>query len=95
MADKLTEYLQEHPCKGFRPVPFYSEMGDFVTYHARGERCYERRIDDLLTVYLSMETKELVGCKIKGVKHLLQTAGEPFVSLNGGKVKLAFFFALG
>ncbi len=95
MADKLTEYLQEHPCKGFRPVAFYSEMGDFVTYYARGERCYERRIDDLLTVYLSMETKELVGCKIKGVKHLLQTAGDFFVSINGGKVKLAFFFALG
>ncbi len=95
MADKLTEYLQEHPCKEFRPVPFYSEMGDFVTYYARGERCYERRIDDLLTVYLSMETKELVGCKIKGVKHLLQTAGDFFVSVASGKVKLAFFLALG
>jgi hypothetical protein len=69
MADKLTEYLQQHPCKGFRPVPFYSEMGDFVTFHARGERCYERRIDDLLTVYLSMETKELAGCKADSILH--------------------------
>jgi hypothetical protein len=77
MADKLTDYLQEHPCKGFRPVPF-----DFVTYYARGERCFERRIDDLLTVYLSMETEELVGCKIKGVKHLF-TAHECGVPMPG------------
>jgi hypothetical protein len=95
MADKLAEYLQAHPSKGFLPIPFYSESGDFVSYYARGERCYERRIDDLLTIYLSMRTDELVGCKIKGVKHLLQTAGDSFVSVDSGKVKLAFFFALG
>jgi hypothetical protein len=95
MADKLTEYLREHPCKGFRPIPFYSELGDFVTFYARDERCFERRVDELLTVYLSMATKELVGCKIKGVKHLLQTAGNFFVSIDAGKVKLAFFFAIG
>ncbi len=94
MADKLTEYLSEHPNKGFHPIPFYSELGDFVTYYARDERCFERRVDDLLTVYLSMATKELVGCKIKGVKHLLQTAGNFLVSIGSGQVKLAFFFAI-
>jgi hypothetical protein len=95
MADKLTEYLREHPCKGFQPVPFYSELGDFITFFARDERYSERRIDDLLTVYLSPDAQELVGCKIKGVKHLLQTAGNFFVSVDSGKIKLAFFFALG
>jgi hypothetical protein len=42
-----------------------------------------------------MATNELVGCKIKGVKQLLQTAGNGSVSLKAAKVKLAFFFALG
>ena len=41
-----------------------------------------------------MATKELVGCKIKGVKHLLQTAGNLFVSIDAGTVKLALFFAI-
>jgi len=95
MADDLMDYLKTHPCKGFRPAPRYSAPGDFVTFYFREERAFARRVDDLLTVYLSMETKELVGCKIKGVKHLLQTAGSLFVSIDAGKVRLAFFFALG
>ena len=95
MADDLMEYLKTHECKAFHSTPQYSALGDFVTFHFREDRAYAQRIDDLLTVYRSMETKELVGCKIKGVKHLLQTAGNLFVSIDAGKVKMAFFFALG
>ena len=95
MADDLKEYLKTHKSKGFHPVPHYSALGDFATFYFRDERAYAERVDDLLTVYRSMQTKELVGCKIKGVKHLLQTAGQFFVSIDAGNVKLAFFFALG
>jgi hypothetical protein len=95
MDEKLTEYLKEHPPKGFRPVPFYSEVGDIITFFSRDVRCYEERLDDLVTIYLSMEARELVGCKIKGVKHLLQTIGNFGVSIDSGKIKLAFFFVLG
>jgi hypothetical protein len=42
-----------------------------------------------------MTTNDVVSCKIKRVKHLLETAGNLFVSIDAGKVKLAFFFALG
>ncbi len=72
MAQDLKQYLAEHPCKGFKAVPHYFPGEDFVTYYHRDERCYSRRVDSLLTVYLSLETHQLVGCKIKGVRQLLE-----------------------
>ena len=92
MEQTLNEYLESHTPQGFKPVPHYFPVGDYVTYYFRNERCYEERVDDLLTVYLSMATNKLVGCKIKGVKHILETAGEFSVMLPP---KLGFFFFVG
>lgn len=95
MAQDLMEYLKTHPPEGFKPVPHYFPQGDFVTYYFRNDPCFAQRVDDLLTVYLAFETKELVGCKIKGVKHILQTAGDFGVSLDDGAVRLGVFFFVG
>jgi hypothetical protein len=95
MDQTLQEHLQTHHCHGFNPVPHYSALGDFLTYYFRDDRAYEQRVDGLLTVYLSMESHELVGCKIKGVRHILRTAGEFGVTLDGDGVKLGFFFFVG
>jgi hypothetical protein len=95
MAEDLDEYLKNHSPKGFRPLPHYFAQGDFVTYYFRNDPSYAERVDDLLTVFLSFETKELVGCKIKGVKHILQTAGDFGVALDDGDVRLGIFFFVG
>jgi hypothetical protein len=76
MANQLTEYLQGRVCRGFHPHPFYSKEGDFLTYFFRGDNAYAERIDDILTVYRSMDTTELVGFKIKGVRYIVETLGE-------------------
>lgn len=65
------------------------------TYYFRDDPCYAERVDDILTVFFSFETKELVGCKVKGVKHILQTAGDFGVSLDDGAVRLGIFFFVG
>jgi len=95
MAQDLKEYLETHPPQGFRPVPHYFAQGDFVTYFFRNERAYSQRVDDILTVFLAFDTNELVGCKIKGVKHILQAAGDFGVSLDDGDVQLGLFFFVG
>lgn len=95
MAEDLKHYLQEHTCQGFRPIPHYSAIGDCVTYYFRAERCYAERVDELLTIYLALGTKELVGCKIEGVKHILETAGTFGVAIRDGTVHLGLFFFLG
>ncbi len=95
MAENLKDYLAAHTCKGFNPVPHYFASGDYATCFFSEERCHEKRVDDLVTVYLSNETKKLVGCKINGVKHILDSACGFGVSVDDGSVKLGLFFWMG
>ncbi len=95
MAQNLDEYLATHQPQEFRAVPHYSAQGDFVSYYFRNDPCYAERVDDLLTVFLTFDTKELVGCKIKGVKHILRTAGNFGVFLDDADVRLGMFFFIG
>lgn len=95
MAENLIEYLQAHPAQGFRPMAHYSHQGDFVIYYFRNAASYAQRIDELLTVFRSFETNELVGCKIKGIQHILRTAGAYGVNADHGQVELKFFIFIG
>ncbi len=92
MATTLTEYLKENPPGEFRSVPHYFPSGDYLTYFVSDEPCFAKRIDDVVTVYLANGSERLVGCKVKGVKHILRTAGEFRVEVQDGDVKLGFFF---
>lgn len=95
MEQTLTEFLENNRAKGFRKIPHYYPNGDFVTFYFQNDRCYAERVDDRLTVYLSLDTKELVGCKIKGIRKTLQTAGDFGVDLDLGKIRLNFLFFAG
>jgi hypothetical protein len=87
-ADSLTKYLKGRKCQGFTPHPFYSKEGDFLTYYFQEEECYAERIDDLLTVYLSIKGEGFVVFKLKGVKYLLDTLGDFGCGVFDGKGKL-------
>ena len=95
MAEDLKQYLAEHKCKGFKPIPHYFPSGDYVSYFFRNDRAYARPVDQLLTVYLAFGTNELVGCKINGVKHILNTAGNFGITADGGELRLGLFFFVG
>jgi hypothetical protein len=95
MVEKLKEYLQSNPPKGFQPVPHYFAAEDFLTFYFRDERCFAKRVDDLLTVYLSTDSRELVGFKIKGVRHIIERAGTFGVLLNSDEVRMGLFFFVG
>ncbi len=71
MAEDLMDYVRTHPAKGFTPKPYYSTVGDCIIYYATNEDCYARRLNSLLTVFLSMETNKVIGCKVKGVKRVI------------------------
>lgn len=95
MAQNLKQYLAGRSCQAFRPVPHYFANGDFVSYYFREDRCYAQRVDDLLTIYLAIGSGDLVGCKIKGVRHILRTAGDFGVKVDDGDVELGLFFFVG
>jgi hypothetical protein len=75
MANDLKNNIRENPYQGFTSRPYYSPEGDFLTYFFCDKDHYAHRVDSALTVYLSMEEKKLVGFKIKGVRHIVETLG--------------------
>jgi hypothetical protein len=92
----LTEYIKQNPPKAFRAAPVYFPAGDFLTYLLRDGPCVAERLDDVVTVYLSADTRELVGFKVKGVSHILKKAGAFGVGVGGGDgVRLGLFFFAG
>jgi hypothetical protein len=96
MAATLKEYLRENPPGEFRSVPHYFPSGDYLTYFLTNERCHAKRLDGVVTVYLGSESGRLVGCKVKGVRHILKTAGAFGVGLDGGGgIRLGLFFFTG
>lgn len=97
MEQTLRDYLRDNKPGEFRSVPHYFSTGDYITYFVSDERCYSKRLDDVVTVYLAEGSEKLIGCKVKGVKHILRTAGDFGVRVDGADddISLGFFFFTG
>src|SRR5262249_30753966 len=92
----LIEYIKQHAPKPFRPAPVYFPTGDFLSYLIKDVPCVAKRLDDVVTLYLTRDTHELVGFKVKGVRHILKRAGAFGVGVGGGDgVRLGLFFFAG
>jgi hypothetical protein len=76
MGETLMEYLNGKEPRGFESRPIYSPDGDFISLYLRDEDSYAERVDDLLTIYRSVENDALVGWKIKGVRRLLKARSD-------------------
>lgn len=96
MATDLSEFRSSHKPKGFEPIPHYFASGDYLTFYLRHERCYAKRVDEVLTIYRSMDKGgEFVGCKITGIRKILAAASSFGVQLSAGKLTLGFLFLVG
>ncbi len=97
MANELIEYLRGRKPQRFRSRPFYSKEGDFLTFFFQDEDHYAERVDKILTVYYAMESDEIVGFKLKGVLHLLQTLGDLSLEVvdDNGNLKLSMLLIAG
>ena len=80
----MSTYLAGRRPRGFKPSPFYSREGDFLTFYFEDRDHYSERLDEYLTVYRSMEGEKFVGFKLKGVAHLLSTVGDFFFHVRDG-----------
>lgn len=57
----------------YRPVAIYYEAADCVEYVRVDEPSVHRRVDKILTLILSMDTRNPIGFKLKGFKHYFLT----------------------
>src|SRR5438093_10153267 len=59
--------LLARPAEQFRPTASYDPDGDCIEFLAKPDPFYAERVDDLVTVYFSQETGEIIGSLLKGV----------------------------
>jgi hypothetical protein len=59
--------LLARPAEQYRPTATYDSDGDCIEFLAKPDPFYAERIDDLVTVYYSQETGEIIGSLVKGV----------------------------
>ena len=60
--------LLARPAEQFEPTAIYDPDGDCIEFLAKPDPFYAERVDDLVTIYYSQETNEVIGSLIEGVR---------------------------
>lgn len=88
--------LLARPAEQFEPTATYDPDGDCIEFLAKPHPFYAERVDDLVTVYYSQESGEVIGSLIKGVKtfceRLLQSMPGFQIEIKAGRVQLVHIF---
>ena len=96
MATDLTElekYLHDNaPSGAFSPCARYDEDADALTLFLSNEPEYRERLNSRVTIYRSMESDQIVGCRIKAVKSVLDDLGSFGIAITDGKWRLTMLF---
>jgi len=88
--------LLAEPDESFKPTATYDSDGDCIEFLASPDPFYAERVDDLVTVYYSQVTDQVIGSLIKGVSEfcsrLLETMPGFQIEIGGRRVKLRHIF---
>jgi hypothetical protein len=80
----------------FKPTAAYDRDGDCIEFLAKPDAFYAERIDDLVTVYYSQETDEVIGSLIKGVSKFCRELEGKLpgfkIEIHDGPVRLQHIF---
>jgi len=93
-AKRMT--LLARPAHEFKPTATFDPDGDCIEFLAKPDPFYAERVDDLVTVYYSQETDEVVGSLIKGVskfcRDMLSKLPGFKIEITDGQVSLQHIF---
>ena len=93
-AKRMT--LLARPAEAFKPTATYDRDGDCIEFLSKPDPFYAERIDDLVTVYYSQETGEVIGSLIKGVSKFYRDVLEKMpgfrIEIQDGPVSLQHIF---
>lgn len=88
--------LLARPAEQFEPTATYDPDGDCIEFLAKPGPFYAERVDDLVTVYYSQETGEVIGSLIKGAREFCTefTRRNPGfrIVVEDGPARLEHFF---
>jgi hypothetical protein len=89
-AAHLLKLAQDVPA--FQPSATYDPDGDCIEFLIQTDPFYAERIDDLVTVYYSQESNEIIGSLIKGVHGFLKRHPGLKIDVQDGRVRLVHLF---
>lgn len=90
--DELIEALKSDVmAKQFVPYSYLSTEADALTIYFEGDPDYSERLNDHMTIYRSLETNELVGCRIKGIQGILADLPN-YIAVDHDGMNLAVLF---
>jgi hypothetical protein len=88
--------LLAEPAEHFKPTATYDPDGDCIEFLASPDPFYAERVDDLVTVYYSQETNQVIGSLIKGVSQFCNSLLKNFpgfqIEIQDHRVKLQHIF---
>ena len=89
---EIAEVLRSNPpAEQFRPYCHLDEKADALMVHFRNEPDYSKRLNDHVTLYLSLDNDQIVGCRIKNIAEILADLPN-FVRFKHDGVELAIIF---
>ncbi|HZL36588.1 MAG TPA: hypothetical protein VFC78_14810 [Tepidisphaeraceae bacterium] len=89
-AEHVTKLARSAPA--FEPTVTYDPDGDCIEFLLKPDSFYGARIDDLVTVYYSQESNEIIGSLIKGVNGFLKKHPGLQIDIQDGRVCLVHLF---
>ena len=92
MAADLKQMLEDEVGNGeFRPYCITSAEADALTAYFKGDADYSQRLTDHVTLFRSLDTNEIVGCRIKGISGILEDLPN-FLHVDDHGTKLSMIF---
>jgi hypothetical protein len=89
------DYDAHHDDVRFISEPFYAEDADSVIFFVRETPTYRKRLNSLITLYLSMDDHRIAGFEVKSVHRILQMVKAFKVWVVDEKIKLGILLSMG
>ena len=70
--EQISVLHQECVSAGFTPQPAYRSDIDSLIFLMSDETAYAKRVNNILTVFVSGETDEVAGVEVKGFRRVLE-----------------------
>jgi hypothetical protein len=89
-VERIKELLASNPVAiGFTPYHELNLDADALTIYFKPDADYSKRLNDHITLYLSIESQQIVGCRIKGIKGILDDLPN-YIEVRQPKLSLVF-----
>ena len=92
VTNRLAEFLRDNPpASEFTPYVEIHQEADALSVHLKPDADYSKRLTEHVTLFLSIDSDEIVGCRIKGIKGILADLPN-YIKINLDGVELSMIF---